>query len=194
MFGRALVCLVMLSACSKSQDKSPPPAPAAAEVTAEERARGASVIGELKKSLVGALTSALGQGAPSAIEVCHTMAPALADSLSRDGVVVGRATNKPRNPKNGATGWQAEALAELERKHAAGQPLAGETFVKRLPDGRVAYAEPLVIQELCLACHGANLAPEVQSVLAAKYPDDRATGYAVGDLRGIAWAELPAAK
>lgn len=149
-------------------------------------------MGDLKKSLVGALTSALGQGAPSAIEVCHTMAPGLADSLSRDGVTVGRATRKPRNPKNEATGWQAEALAELERMHAEGQPLAGKSFVKRLPDGRAAYAEPLVIQELCLACHGENLAPEVQSVLAAKYPNDRATGYKLGDLRGVAWAELPA--
>lgn len=190
MWVRAFTCFAMLAACSKSQDQ--PPAPAASEVTAEERARGAAVVGELKKSLVGALTSALGQGAPSAIEVCHAMAPALADSLSRDGIVVGRATNKPRNPKNAATGWQAEALAELDLKHVAGQPLAGEVFVRRLPDGRVAYAEPLVIQELCLACHGANLAPEVQSVLAAKYPEDRATGYQVGDLRGIAWAELPA--
>lgn len=194
---------MILVACSKSKESAPPPTaeatatesappPAAAEVTEAERARAAAIIGELKKSLVGALTSALGQGAPSAIEVCHTMAPALADSLSQAGVTVGRATRKPRNPKNEARGWQAEALAELERMHAEGQPLAGKSVVKRLPDGRAAYAEPLVIQELCLACHGENLAPEVQSVLAAKYPNDRATGYKLGDLRGVAWAELPA--
>jgi hypothetical protein len=29
-------------------------------------------------------------------------------------------------------------------------------------------------------------------VLAEKYPGDQATGYAVGDLRGLAWVELPA--
>ena len=194
----------MLAACSKAKESAPAPtavevaakesAPAAtaAEVTAEERARGAAIVGELKKSLVGALTSALGQGAPGAIEVCNTMAPALADSLSRDGVAVGRATRKPRDPKNEASGWQAEALAELERMHADGQALAGKSVARRLPDGRVGYAEPLVIQELCLACHGEKLAPEVQAVLAAKYPNDRATGYKLGDLRGVAWAELPA--
>jgi hypothetical protein len=31
-----------------------------------------------------------------------------------------------------------------------------------------------------------------RDALAAQYPNDRATGYAVGDLRGVAWAELPA--
>jgi len=34
-------------------------------------------------------------------------------------------------------------------------------FARRLPDGRTAYAEPLVIQELCLTCHGATLAADV---------------------------------
>jgi hypothetical protein len=120
------------------------------------------------------------------------MAPALAQSLSKDGITVGRATRKPRNPKNEAAGWQADALAQFERMQEAKQPLAGATFTRRLPDGRGAYAEPLVIQELCLTCHGASVAPEVQTILAQKYPGDRATGYAVGDLRGIAWVELPA--
>jgi hypothetical protein len=191
MSRRAAACLLIVASCSKESSSPTPAAPV--EVTSEERAKAAAIIGELKKSLVGALTSALGQGAPSAIEACHTMAPALAESLSKDGITVGRATTKPRNPKNAVAGWQAEALAEFEKLHADKQ-LAGKSFTRRLPDGRVAYAEPLVIQELCLACHGTNVAPEVQAVLAQKYPGDRATGYSVGDLRGVAWAELPAAK
>jgi hypothetical protein len=194
MSARAAVCLfVVVASCSK-ESAPPPPPPAPIDVTAEERARAAAIIGDLKKTLVGALTSALAQGAPSAIEACHTMAPALAASLSKDGITVGRATDKPRNPKNAATGWQADALAELHKLHADKQPLAGKTFTKRLPNGRAAYAEPLVIQELCLACHGTNVAPEVQAVLAQQYPGDRATGYSVGDLRGVAWVELPAPK
>ncbi len=185
---RRLACLMIVTACAK--DKASP-APASTEVTGEERARGAAIIGELKKSLVGALQGALAQGAPSAVEMCHAMAPGLAASLSREGVTVGRATRKPRNPKNEAVGWQSDALAELEHLQAENK-LAGATFARRLPDGRVAYAEPLVIQELCLTCHGTTIAPEVQAALAAKYPTDKATGYAVGDLRGVAWVELPA--
>ena len=122
------------------------------------------------------------------------MAPGLAAALSRDRVTVGRATHGPRNPKNEAAGWQADALAELERMQAEHVPLAGKSFARRLPDGRIAYAEPLVIQELCLTCHGTNVAPEVKAVLDETYPADKATGYSVGDLRGVAWVELPAPK
>jgi hypothetical protein len=120
------------------------------------------------------------------------MAPGLAASLSRDGVSVGRATRKPRNAANEVTGWQADALVEFEKLHADKTALAGKRFTRRLADGRAAYAEPLVIQEVCLTCHGATIAPEVQAVLAEKYPADKATGYALGDLRGVAWVELAA--
>lgn len=179
--------LCVLAACSKDRA----PTPSAVEVSAQDRAKAAGLVGELKKSLVGALTQAMGQGVPSAIAVCHTDAPALTAKLARDGAVAGRATKQPRNPKNAATGWHLEALTQFEKLHADKQ-LAGATFTKRLPDGRVAYAEPLVIQELCVACHGANVAPEVTAALSERYPQDKATGYAVGDLRGIAWVELPA--
>jgi hypothetical protein len=39
---------------------------------------------------------------------------------------------------------------------------------------------------LCINCHGAkeNIAPEVKVILGDKYPDDRATGFKVGDVRG----------
>lgn len=179
--------LIALVAC-QGTSSPPPPAPVSAEV----RARGAALIGELKRSLVGAVTKAMGQGLPAAIATCHTEAPVLTAAVAREGARIGRATRKPRNPSNVATGWQADALSQFEGALAAGKPLAGQTFVRRLPDGRTAYAEPLVIQELCVTCHGAMLAPEVQVEIAARYPDDRATGYVVGDLRGVAWVELPA--
>lgn len=187
-----IIAALLIAGCSSSK-KEAPPAPKS-EVTADDTARAAGIVGELKKSLMTALTGALTQGAPAAVEACHAMAPGLAASLARDGIVVGRATRKPRNPANEATGWRADALASFEELHAAKTPLAGKTFSRRLPDGRVGYAEPLVIGEVCLTCHGATLAPDVSAVLAAKYPADKATGYALGDLRGVAWVELPAAR
>jgi hypothetical protein len=183
----SLLVVVLLS-CTKDQ---PAGQAAPVEPTAEQRARAAALIGELKKSLVGELTAAMGQGAPAAIATCHTAAPALTAKVSREGAVVGRATRKPRNPANLATGWQAEALAHFEQLHADGKPLAGQSYTRVLAGGKLAYAEPLVVQELCLACHGQTLAPEVTARLAETYPQDRATGYAPGDLRGVAWAELP---
>jgi hypothetical protein len=153
-------------------------------------ARGKQAVGALKRQLVGALTEAIKSGAPAAIGVCSGVAPGIAQSVGSGGVTVGRATRKPRNPANAAAGWRADALAQFESMIAAGRSLDGATWAARLPDGTTAYAEPLVIQELCVACHGGQLAPEVKTALAARYPADQATGYAVGDLRGVAWAEI----
>lgn len=208
-FAFALVLGLTSSAC-RSDDPSPRASPGSGSGSASSTGTGSTVgsassagsasseslskartaVGELKHRLVGALTEALKQGPTTAIAVCSGHAPAIAEALAVDGVTVGRATRKPRNPANAAAGWHAEALARFEAMLAAGQPLAGATWIARLPDGATAYAEPLLIQPLCATCHGAALADDVRGALAAKYPADQATGYAIGALRGVAWAEV----
>ena len=188
---RAAAALVVVVALAASACKRKA-APTAAEPPRPETvAQGKAKVGELKKSLVAALTQAMSQGIPAAVAACNTEAPAIAGRLSADGIIVGRVTRKPRNPANLAAGWQAEALARFEKAVATGKGLEGASFARRLPDGRTGYAEPLVIQDLCLACHGTAVAPDVTAALAERYPGDQATGYQVGDLRGVAWAELP---
>ena len=195
---RTAVVLGVLAACSREPASAPPspsPSPPAAAAPAVaptpspvERAKVA--VAGYKRELLAALTAAKRDGLPAAIEACATAAPALAKAASVDGLTVGRATNKPRNPANAAVGWQAEALASFEAKVAAGAALDGASWTAAGPDGATRYAEPLVIGPPCVTCHGAELSPEVKAALAARYPDDRATGYAQGDLRGVAWAEV----
>jgi hypothetical protein len=54
----------------------------------------------------------------------------------------------------------------------------------------VHYLKPIFIQaEGCLRCHGVpgqTLLPEASALLSDRYPQDQATGYGPGDLRG-AW-------
>jgi len=38
--------------------------------------------------------------------------------------------------------------------------------------------------EGCLKCHGQNIAPEITAKLKENYPDDKATGFKLGDVRG----------
>jgi hypothetical protein len=38
--------------------------------------------------------------------------------------------------------------------------------------------------EVCLVCHGENIAPNIQAKLAELYPNDKAIGFNVGELRG----------
>lgn len=196
------VLLSMLVACEARPPAPPPPPPPAPSPIAAARSstvsmdpaeRGHAAVSKLKGTLVAALGKAMTEGGPTkAIEVCSTEAPALARAASTDGVTVGRATRKPRNPANAASGWREEAIAHFEALPPAERGAA--RFSRALPDGATAYAEPLVIAELCLACHGSKLAPEVSAELARRYPDDRATGYALGDLRGVVWAELGPAR
>jgi hypothetical protein len=46
------------------------------------------------------------------------------------------------------------------------------------------FMKAIPTAELCLACHGKDLAPEVAAEIAESYPDDQATGFALGDIRG----------
>ena len=53
--------------------------------------------------------------------------------------------------------------------------------------GELRYYRPLTIAPPCLNCHGdpVDMDPRVVEVLQASYPDDQATGYEAGDLRGL---------
>lgn len=208
----ALIAILAATACkakptSEGEPPAPPVAPVSvaidaaaapapgprqvgADVAADRLARAGATVGQLKQTLVGELTAAMKQGPAHAATVCNTRAPAIAAGLGTGGVTVGRATRKPRNPANLAAGWQADALTFFEAAAAAGQPVAGGAFARQLADGRTAYAEPLVIVGLCLTCHGTTPAPELAPVLAERYPQDQATGYQLGELRGVAWVEL----
>jgi len=50
--------------------------------------------------------------------------------------------------------------------------------------------KPLVTKKVCLKCHGSDLSPKVQEALKSAYPNDHATGFKEGDLRGVIVAEI----
>jgi hypothetical protein len=104
-------------------------------------------------------------------------------------VHVGRASQRLRNPANAAPAWVEPLLEAYAR-----DPAQREARTVALENGRSGYVEPIIVQPLCLTCHGTELAPAVAERIAALYPNDRAVGYAVGDLRGVFWVEFPASE
>jgi len=52
--------------------------------------------------------------------------------------------------------------------------------------------KPLFIKPVCMKCHGneKTINSEVQKVITEKYPNDKATGFKEGDLRGLIVAEI----
>ena len=138
-----------------------------------------------KKDLQQALKSGLAEGPTAAIQVCRVKAPGIADALSVDGIRMGRSSHKLRNPENTAPDWVSPIMQTYLDDASSREPRA-----VKLNGNRWGYVEPIVVQPLCLTCHGLELAPEVAAQISELYPADSATGFAAGDLRGVFWLEF----
>ena len=149
-------------------------------------ARGPEILAPFKQNLQQALREGLAEGPVEAIAACQLKAPEIAASLSQGGVRVGRTSERLRNPDNAAPDWVVPALEAYSTDSDDRSPRN-----LSIGPGRSGYVEPIMVQPLCLACHGESLEPEVSSRIQALYPDDRATGYQIGDLRGVFWVEYP---
>ncbi len=97
---------------------------------------------------------------------------------------VGRTSDRLRNQVNAAPTW-VSPLLESYRATKGGEPR-----VVAVDPQRLGYVEPIMVQPMCLACHGKAVAPNVAATLRARYPGDRAVGYEAGDFRGLMWVEL----
>ncbi|MGH0031447.1 MAG: c-type heme family protein [Myxococcota bacterium] len=161
-----------------------PPRPPDAQVAARARA----VLAPFKQQLMTALQEGLAQGPEAAIDVCRLRAPEIASSLATGAVRVGRTSHRLRNPANAPAPWMEPLLEELRRAEP------GEIGYRVAPvgSGRMGYVEPIYVQPPCLTCHGESIAPSVAERIRTAYPQDRATGFALGEFRGLFWVELAA--
>lgn len=153
-----------------------------------QKAEGAAAL--LQKKLGARLGEAMQAGGPTAaVDACSADAARLAaEAAQESGVKVGRTSLRLRSAANGAPAWATPFLASSAGKKASEvAPVAVE-----LGEGRLGLLKPIAVGAACLRCHGGPEAvpAEVRERLAARYPQDRATGFAEGDLRGFFWAEV----
>ena len=138
------------------------------------------------KQLSGALMGAVKAGGPAAaIDVCRVEAPKVAASVSEEyGLAIGRTAFRLRNAENAPPAWAASLVAAES---------ADNSYVVD-SDGALGVLLPIRLQNACLTCHGdpAKIPAEVKAKIEQSYPDDQATGFAQGDLRGYFWIEVPA--
>lgn len=147
---------------------------------------------ELVSKLGTALKQALGESGPAeAITVCRDTAPLLAGSLSREtGWKVGRVSLKTRNPLIGQPdAWEQSILQQFDDQAAGGaNPVEMQhAEIVSEPDGRYfRYMKALPVKPLCLTCHGTEktIPDPVRMKLQQEYPNDNATGYYAGQVRG----------
>jgi len=150
---------------------------------------GRTIIKEFFGNLKGELVSAMKQGGPvHAISVCNTVAPTLAHQQSeKHGWEVARTSLKVRNPDNAPDAWEKAVLDKFDQRKAAGEDPTKIAYYEVVEENGERYfrmMKAIPTGEVCLKCHGSNIAVPVRAKLDELYPGDTARGYSAGDIRG----------
>ncbi len=178
-------------ACSGSPEPAVDQAPAVQPVPAPEEAaalaQAEAAAKGLGKALKNHLVKKLEEGGPAVgLQACSEDAIGLGALVAgTHRARVGRASLRKRNPNNDGPDWVGAWLQEQGER-----PAEGVVGVHEVVDGTARFLAPIPVGGECLVCHGSALDDAVVAELAARYPDDEATGYEVGDLRGALWAEV----
>ncbi len=151
------------------------------------KARGDTLVAHTFDTLRNTLLRAVGEkGFPGAVDFCNTRAIALTHTFTEEGTLIKRTSGRLRNPQNAPDTMETRILSMWEDQKKNNLPLADILFRNK---EKVHYFKPILIQSMCLNCHGqknAEIKPDTWEILQQKYPGDSAFGYKEGDLRG-AW-------
>ncbi|HPR08106.1 MAG TPA: DUF3365 domain-containing protein [Denitromonas sp.] len=139
------------------------------------------------------------KGVAGAIPVCKDKAPALLKARAEElGWKMRRVSLKTRNPERGTPdAWETAQLTAFDLRAAAGEPASalevGEVMTQADGTKMFRYMRAIPVGDVCLSCHGdpANIAPDLKAELDKSYPQDHATGYAKGQIRGALTIERP---
>lgn len=153
---------------------------------------------DIPPKLLAMVQEEIGKGSyEGAIRACADKAPKMAAAVSQQtGWAIRRVSLKNRNPKAVPDAWEKTVLEDFDRRQAAGENVAMLEKAEILVDGdkrTMRYMKALPAQKLCLNCHGAadTMEPAVRARLSELYPNDLATGYAEGQIRGALTVKRP---
>ncbi|MGF2414867.1 MAG: Tll0287-like domain-containing protein, partial [Ferruginibacter sp.] len=101
------------------------------------------------------------------------------------GITVSRVSDKNRNAKNALTEMDKIEWAKYIKQIANKDSLRAAIVYN---NNEVHYYKPIIMQPMCLSCHGTtekDIAKELLPVIDSLYPADKAKGYKAGELRGM---------
>ena len=154
--------------------------------------KGQDLATETQKVLGSNLMKAINEGGPiNALEFCNIQAYPLTDSMATAlKAHITRVTDKPRNQANIANKDELTYIASFKEKLGAGEQVSPDISVM---DGKVTGYYPIITNQMCMQCHGSEndqINEETLAKIKELYPNDQATGYGVGELRGIWVVEM----
>lgn len=136
------------------------------------------------KALSGELQQAMkAGGVAEAVQYCNVKALPITDSLAQKyNATIKRTSDRIRNPNNRADSTELAIIKTYKTALAAGHEIAPQILRQGTEHH---YYAPIITQGLCLNCHGSKTDMPAYDIIAELYPDDLATDYEMGELRGI---------
>ncbi|HRE59262.1 MAG TPA: DUF3365 domain-containing protein [Candidatus Kapabacteria bacterium] len=137
----------------------------------------------LGKNLLNAINSL---GVENALSFCSLKAIPITDSMALAlKATIKRVSDKNRNPNNKANTEELAYIASI--KEAMTKKLPIKPQLTSINNTSIGYY-PILTNTMCLQCHGEyskDINPKTFAKITSLYPDDKATGYKVDELRGI---------
>lgn len=150
------------------------------------KAEAITIVKQFGGTLKPQLKSALAKGGVKhAIEVCSVKAPEIAKELSSSSQWdVKRVSLKARNQHNATPNeWEESVLEQFTQRQQQGE--SAKVMMKaEIIQNEFRFMKAQGTAPLCLTCHGSELSAETKAALKEYYPDDKATGYSLGQIRG----------
>jgi len=148
--------------------------------------KGRHIVMTTKKTLGKNLKKTIKtKGTKEAVSFCSVKAYPILDSMSTFfSADIVRVSNKNRNPNNLANKKETEYILTYQKQLDNGEELKP---ILEEADEAVTFYMPIVTNDMCMQCHGAkeNIKPEVLEEIKKHYPNDKALGYTVNQIRGI---------
>jgi len=184
----SLFFILLFMGCGQKPETGSQSSTSAIRDTAAIIKKGQTISKEAFLTLSSNLQQAMAEGGiENALKFCNIQAIPLTESVSSEyQVKLRRASHRPRNPANRADSLEMTIIKNYLKQIEESGEL--KPVVHERKHGVSFHAPIKIPNQFCLNCHGTpgkNIAEADLKVLKKLYPNDEATGFEVGELRGI---------
>ncbi|MDW3095645.1 MAG: DUF3365 domain-containing protein [Gammaproteobacteria bacterium] len=145
----------------------------------------------LATNLKNELGASMQEGGPiAAINTCKIKAPEITNQLNdTDDIKIKRTSLRLRNLDNSPDDWEQKILLSFEEKLKSGASIEELAYSEEISSNNTStlrMMRAIPMQPVCLSCHGDKKTMDkgLISSLDINYPNDLATGFSIGEIRG----------
>ncbi|CAC9526891.1 hypothetical protein [uncultured Gammaproteobacteria bacterium] len=125
------------------------------------------------------------KGLEHAVEFCAVKAPEITKKINQQNKewTIKRVSLKNRNPSAKPDNWERKVLKMFDKRQSNGES-AKKMAYSEMVNGEFRFMKAQGVQGVCLSCHSKNIAKNIKSAIDKHYPNDKAIGYSLGQIRG----------